>query len=79
MKLKVGDILIPPDHIREVFEWWDSKLGFVVKKRQYGELYVTALNGDAYDIDVLRLHGYIDSGSRNCFKLVRKPLLTENE
>lgn len=79
MKLKVGDILIPPDHVRGYLEWWDDKRGFVVKKSKYGGLYVIALDGDVYYEKSLYDNGYIDPNCGQCFKLVRKPLLTENE
>lgn len=79
MKLKVGDILIPPDHVRNQFEWWDKKSGFVVKKDVMGYLYVIALDGDTYYEGSLYNNGYTNTDSGQCFKLVRKPLLTENE
>lgn len=79
MKLKVGDILIPPAHIRNYLEWWNNKEGFVVKKDIEGILYVIALDGDVYYEDDLYDNGYTDTDNGKCFELVRKPLLTENE
>lgn len=51
----------------------------MVSKGVEGILYVIALDGDVYDEECLYDNGYTNPASDKCFKLVRKPLLTENE